>query len=71
MAINGLNSHNYFSERNFDTGFEISSVNILNISPYKKSEQPRIAGKNLTRLAKNGNSVTRIYSNKLQLSAFF
>ena len=64
------NSHNFCSKKNFETGFEIRSVGILDISPYTKSEQPRIAEKHLTRRAKNGNSVTRIYSNTLQLSAF-
>ena len=41
-------------------GFRISSVNIPDISPYTKSEQPRIAEKHLTRLAKNGYSVVAI-----------
>ena len=44
----------FLSKRNFDIGFRISSVGILDISPYTKSEQPRIAGKSLTRIAKNG-----------------
>ena len=65
------NSHNFFSKKNFNTGFEISSVRIPEISPYRKSGHPRIAEKQLTRLAKKGNSVTRIYSNALQLTAFF
>ena len=38
-------------------GFGISSVGIPKISPYTKSEQPRIAGKHLTRQAKNGYAV--------------
>ena len=45
---------NFFSRRNFDRGFEISSVGILDISPYPKSEQHRVAGNHLTRHAKNG-----------------
>ena len=36
-----------FSKRNFNTEFEINSVGILDISPYTKSEQPRLAGKYL------------------------
>ena len=32
---------NLFYKMNFNTGFEISSVGILNISPYTKFEQPR------------------------------
>ena len=43
-----------FSNRNFVTGFGISSVGIREISPYTKSEQPRVAGKHLTKHAKNG-----------------
>ena len=42
---------NFFSKRNFDTGVGISFVGIPEISPYTKSEQPRIAGKHLTRHA--------------------
>ena len=38
-------------------GFGISSVGIPEISPYTKSVQPRIAGKHLTRHAKNGYAV--------------
>ena len=38
-------------------GLGLSSVAISEISPYTKSEQPRIAGKHLTRHAKNGYSV--------------
>ena len=38
-------------------GLGISSVDIPEISPYTKSEQPRIAAKHLTRHAKNGYSV--------------
>ena len=49
-----LSPGNFFSKRNFDMGFGISSVGIPEISPYTKSEQPRIAGKHLTRHAKNG-----------------
>ena len=37
-----------FSKRNFDAGFEISSVGILDISSYTKSEKSRVAGKHLT-----------------------
>ena len=62
-----LRPRTFFSKRNFDTRFRISSVGIPEISPYTKSKQPRITGKHLTRLAKNGNSVTLIYSNTLQL----
>ena len=39
---------------NFDTEFEISSVGILEISLYTKSEQRRVAAKHLTRHAKTG-----------------
>ena len=48
------------SKRNFDTGFGISSVGIPKISPYTKSEQPRVAGKHLTRHAKNGYAAVAI-----------
>ena len=48
---------NFFSKKNFDTGFGINSVGIPGISPYTKSEQPRIAKKNLTRHAKKGYAV--------------
>ena len=41
-------------------GLGISSIGIPEISPYTKSEQPRIAGKNLTRYVKNGYSVVAI-----------
>ena len=41
-------------------GLGISSVGIPEISPYKKFEQPRIAGKASTRHAKNGYSVVAI-----------
>ena len=51
---------NFFSKRNFDTGFEISSVGIPEISPYTKSEQPRVAGKHLMRHAKNGYAAVAI-----------
>ena len=44
-----LRLHNFFPKKNFDTGFEISSVGIPEISPYTKSEQPRVRGKHLTR----------------------
>ena len=36
---------------------EISFVGISEISPYTKSEKPRMAGKHLTRHAKNGYAV--------------
>ena len=36
---------NFFSKRNFDTGFEISFVGTLDISSYTKSEPLRVAGK--------------------------
>ena len=49
-----LRLRNLFSMRNFDTEFEISFVGTMNISSYTKSEQPRVAEKYLTRLAKNG-----------------
>ena len=51
-------------------GFEISTVVILDISPYTKSEQPRIAGKHLTRRAKNSHSATHI-SIVLRLELFW
>ena len=41
-------------------GLGISSVGIPEISPYTKSEHPRIAGKHITRHAKNGYSVVAI-----------
>ena len=51
---------NFFSKRNFDTGYEISSVGITDFSVYTKSEQLRIAGKHLTRLVKNGYAAVAI-----------
>ena len=51
---------NFFSKRNFDTGYEISSFGILEFSLYTKSEQPRIAGKQLTRHVKNGYAAVAI-----------
>ena len=41
-------------------GLGISSVGIPEISSYTKSEQPRIAGKHLTRQAKNGYAAVAI-----------
>ena len=41
-------------------GRGISSAGIPEISPYTKSEQPRIAGKPLTKHAKNGYSVVAV-----------
>ena len=43
-------------------GLGISSAGIPEFSPYTKSEQPRIAGKHLTRHAKNGYSVVAIWA---------
>ena len=57
-----LRLRKFFSKRNLDTGFEISSVGILEISPYTKSEQRRVAGKHSTRHAKNGYAAVAIYS---------
>ena len=51
---------NFFSKVNFDPGFAISPVGILDISPYTKSEQPRVAEKRLTRHAKNGYAAVAI-----------
>ena len=48
---------NFFSKRNLDTRFEISSVGIPEISPYTKY---RMAGKHLTRHAKNGYAAVAI-----------
>ena len=44
-------------------GLGISSVGIPEISPYKKSEQPRIAGKHLTRHTKNSYAVVANIAN--------
>ena len=38
-------------------GFGVSSVSTQEISQYTKSEQPRIAGKHLTRHAKNSYAI--------------
>ena len=54
--------------RNFDTGFEISSVGILDISQYTKYEQPRVAGKHLTRHAKNGYAAVAILATLLPMA---
>ena len=48
-----LRFRNFFSKRNFDIEFEISFVGTMDISLYTQSEQRRVAGKHLTRLAKN------------------
>ena len=42
-------------------GFGISSVGIPEMSPYTKSEQPRVAGKHLTRHAKNDYAAVAIW----------
>ena len=47
---------NFFLKRNFDTGYKISFVGILDISTYTKSEQSSVAGKHLKRHAKNDNA---------------
>ena len=60
-----LRLRNVFSKTNFDTGFETSSVDILDISPYTKSEHPRIAGKHLTRHAKNGDAAVAKLATRL------
>ena len=54
LKTQSLRLHNFISKRNFDTGFEISYVGILDISPYTKSELRRVAGNHITRLTKNG-----------------
>ena len=53
-------------------GLGISSVGIPEISPYTKSEQPRIAGKHLTRHAKNSYVVVaNIATLRSRASIFF
>ena len=53
-------------------GLGISSVGNPEISPYTKSEQPRIAGKHLTRHAKNGYAVVvNIATLRSRASLFF
>ena len=47
----------YFTKRNFDTESKISFVGTMDISSYTQSEQPRVAGKQQTRLAQNGMAV--------------
>ena len=65
-------AHNFFSKRNFDIGLGISSVGIPEISPYTKSEQPRIAGNHLTRHAKNDYAVVaNIATLRSRFSLFF
>ena len=49
-----LRPRNFFSKRNFDTEFEIYFVGTMDIQSYTQSEQPRVVGKHLTRLARNG-----------------
>ena len=44
----------------------ISSVGIPEISPYTKSEQPKIAGKHLTRHAKNAFAAVAILATLLR-----
>ena len=53
LKTSSLRLHNFFSKRNFETEFEISFVGTMDISSYTQSEQPRVAGKHSTRLAKN------------------
>ena len=60
-----LRLRNSFSKGNFDTGFEIISVGIPETSPYTKSE-PRVAGKHLTRPAKNGYAAVAILATLLR-----
>ena len=38
----------------------VSPICMLDISPYTKSEEPRVAGKHLTRHAKNGYAAVAI-----------
>ena len=53
-------------------GLGISSVGIPEISPYTKSEQPRIAGKHLTRHVKNSYAVVcNIATLRSRASLFF
>ena len=49
-----LKARNFFSKRNLDAGFEIRFAGTIDISSYKQSEQPGVAGKYLTTHAKNG-----------------
>ena len=49
-----LRFRNFFSKRNLDAGFEIRFAGTIDISSYKQSEQPGVAGKYLTTHAKNG-----------------
>ena len=43
----------------------------MNISPYTQSEQPRVTGKHLTRLAKNGYAAVTYIANLLRGSSKF
>ena len=45
--------HKLFSKSNFETSFKMIFVDTMNISLYTQSKKPRLAGKHLTRLAKN------------------
>ena len=55
MAI--LRPLNIFSKRNFYVGLGISFVGTINLSSYMQSEQPKVAGKHLMRLANNGMAI--------------
>ena len=52
LKTKSLILRNFFPKRIFDTGFEIKFVGTMNKSSYTQSEQLRVAGKHLTRLAK-------------------
>ena len=57
-----LRLHNFFSKINFDTRFKMNFVGTMDISSCMQSENPRIEGKHITKLAKNGMTiVTLIY----------
>ena len=66
-----LRLRNFFSKRIFDTRFDIGSVDISEISQHTKSEQPRVAGKHLTRYAENGYAAVAIATLRSRASNFW
>ena len=63
-----LRLRNFYSKRNLDTEFEVSLVGTMDkdISWYTQSELPMVAGKHLTRHAKNGYAAVAILATLLR-----
>ena len=61
---------NLFYKMNFDTGLEIRFVSTMNISSYTQYEQPRVAEKQFTILAKNGMAAVTYSNHASRVSKF-